>query len=101
MNPQSAGGASGADKNMLGQFLSSLGQKWQLTEGDSPFGDPPPQHKEAQYLEQGSTSVGSWWVTVLQNSFITQSAFNRSGHEASAELICLCSTKHHPGVFSQ
>lgn len=43
MKPRSAGGASAADKNKLGQFLSSLGQKWRLTEGDSHFGDPPPR----------------------------------------------------------
>lgn len=101
MNPRSAGGASAADKNKLGQFLSSLGHKWRLTKGDSPFGDPPPRHKEAEFLEQENTSVCSWWVTVLQNSIIIQSAFDRSGHEMSSELICLCSTKHHPGVFSQ
>lgn len=52
MNPRSASDASAADKNKLGQFLSSLGQKCRLTENDSPFGDPPPQHKEAEFLEQ-------------------------------------------------
>lgn len=100
VNPRSAGGASVADKNKLGQFSSSLGQKWWLTEGDSCFGDPPHSTKRLN-REQGNTSVCSCWVTVLQNSFITWGAFDRSEHEVSYELICLCSTKHHPGVFSQ
>lgn len=52
MNPRSVSGPSVADKNKLGQFLSSLGQKWWLTEGDSSFGDSPPQHKEAEFFAQ-------------------------------------------------